>query len=113
MDGMRLKPANPSPLSPARRRMTVVCLLLVGIAVAAEGFHSHPHNLATDAKHCITCQVAHAPAQVAPAAHFDVVLADAAFLTSGEKPDPKQGPPAFALFCRPPPVIKEFVSNSN
>jgi hypothetical protein len=103
---MNTKQINSLLPSPARRWLVLLCLLLVTIAVAAEAVHSHPHNLASDAKHCATCQVAHAPAQVAPVAHLDVVLTDAACHPLSGNPDPKQGSDAFALFCRPPPVIE-------
>jgi hypothetical protein len=103
---MNTKQTNSLRPSPVRRWTAVVCLLLVGIAIGAEAFHVHPHDPLSDAKHCATCQVAHAPAQVAPVAHLDVVLTDAAFHSLSENPDPKQGSDAFALFCRPPPVIE-------
>jgi hypothetical protein len=92
-------------VSPAFRWAVLLCLLLVGIAVAAQALHSHTNELAGDAKHCATCQIAHAPANVGLV--FQLVSRPAAtvFLVSLSRCQLKTFLTSFYLFSRPPPAV--------
>jgi hypothetical protein len=92
-------------LSSAKRRTVLVCLLLVGIAVVAQGFHLHPNDLANDAKHCSICQVAHTPVQVVSVAHVAFRLAFTVFFARSSGLGPKPVLASFSLFSRPPPLV--------
>ncbi len=100
-----MKQANFAHLSSAKRWAVLVCFLLVGIAVVAQAFHLHPNDLANDAKHCTICQVAHAPAQVAPVADVTLGLSTTALFIFSNDPDPKPFVALFSLFSRPPPLV--------
>jgi hypothetical protein len=102
---MRSKQAHLVRFGSIRRWTAIVCLLLAGIACAAQAFHSHPDDLAGDARHCAACQVAHAPARIAPVAHLFVHRTITAFVGTFARPDLQQGPDSFPLFCRPPPSL--------
>jgi hypothetical protein len=92
-------------LSPGKRLAVVLCFLLIAAATFAQAFHLHPNDLANEAKHCTICQVAHAPAQLAPVAKLPVVLALAILPVLSPHRDPKQRLDAFSLFSRPPPLV--------
>jgi hypothetical protein len=102
---VRSKQSRMPDFSPALRWAAVLCLLLIGIAATAQALHSHPNELAGDAKHCATCQIAHAPAKVGPV--FELVSRPAAtvFLVSLSKCQPKALFASFSLFSRPPPAL--------
>jgi hypothetical protein len=92
-------------VSPAFRWAVLVCLLLVTIAVAAQTLHSHPNELASDAKHCSTCQIAHAPASVSLVLQLVFRPAAPVCLVALSEHQPKTFFSSFSLFSRPPPAI--------
>ena len=102
---MRLKQPNFAHLSSAKRWAVLACLLLVGMAIAAQAFHLHSNELANDAKHCTICQVAHAPVQVVSTVHVTFGLTTTALFIFSHDPDPQPGLASFSLFCRPPPLV--------
>jgi hypothetical protein len=102
---VRFKQANFALLSPARRRVVLLCFLLVGIAIVAQAFHLHPNQLANDAKHCTICQVAHTSVQVVSVAHVAFGLTTTAFFSFSADADPKSVFDSFSLFSRPPPLV--------
>jgi hypothetical protein len=103
---MRLKQGDPAHLTPAKRWVVRACLCLLAITLVAQALHLHPNELAqTDVKHCVICQVAHAPVQVAPVAHITFGLIQTAFLSVLADSRPKPVLVSFSLFCRPPPLV--------
>ena len=103
---MRLKQVDPVHLTPAKRWVVRVFLGLLAMTLAVQALHLHPNELAqTDVKHCAICQIAHAPAQVAPIPHFTFGLTRSAFVTFAVDPHTKPVVASFSLFCRPPPVV--------
>jgi hypothetical protein len=100
-----LKQPNFAHLSSAKRWAVLACLLLVGMAIAAQAFHLHSNELANDAKHCTICQVAHAPVQVVSTVHVTFGLTTTALFIFSHDPDPQPVLASFSLFCRPPPLV--------
>ena len=102
---VRSKQARMRDVSPTFRWAVLLCLLLVGIAVAAQALHSHTNELASDARHCSMCQIAHAPANVGLVVHLVFRPSASVFLVSLSESQPKTFFASFALFSRPPPAV--------
>jgi len=85
-----------------KRRLAVVCLLLLSVSVLAQT-HFHPDDSATLVKHCPICQVAHSSAQVAFTTQLHVVFATSAFLVISQDSDRQSNFYAGWHFSRPPP----------
>jgi hypothetical protein len=102
---VKSKETNFARMSSAKRWAVLLCVLLVGMAIAAQAFHLHPNELANDAKHCTICQLAHAPAQVATVAHVALGLTTTAFFKFAKDPGPKPILASVSLFSRPPPPL--------
>jgi hypothetical protein len=101
---LKVNQVNPEVLTAARRSPVLVCLIVIGITVAAQALHLHPNELGNEAKHCTICQVTHAPVEVMPVAPVAVPLtASAHLLVSFGDLDPKQSLNSASLYCRPPP----------
>jgi hypothetical protein len=92
-------------LSSGKQLAVVLCFLLIAVATCAQTLHFHSNDLTNEAKHCTVCQVAHAPAQLAPVAQVPVVHAFAILPVLSLNRDPKQRLDAFSLFSRPPPLV--------
>lgn len=102
---MKQKQVHLGKLSSSNRLAVVLCLLLIAAATFAQAFHLHTKDLANEAKHCTICQVAHAPAQLAPVAQVPVVQAFAILPILFSNRAPKQRLDSLSLFSRPPPLV--------
>src|ERR1700686_1225458 len=98
---MRINFAHSSAVS---RWLMVLCLLLALLPAFAQAFHSHSGNVASEAKQCSVCQVAHAPLQLVLTAPLLLVFKTTALLPNVAVLEPRCVLASFSLFCRPPPL---------
>lgn len=91
--------------SQAKRCVTTLCFLLIGLAIAVQAVHFHPDEFASDAKPCTVCQVSHAPVQVTPATITFCDFSLKEYVDSPAEPGAKPVIASFSLFCRPPPTV--------
>jgi len=102
---VRLQQDHFSSAYSARNWRIIACILLVGIAVAAQTLHSHPDGIVSDSKHCSACHLAHSPANLGPVVELAYVPVGATSLYSIVTLHPGSFLASFALFSRPPPVV--------
>ena len=101
---MRFEQTNLERLTPVKRRIALICVLLIAVMIGAQALHAHPNEFSSAAKHCTVCQIAHTSLQVATLAHVDFGLKTTAYLPVSEDPDAPRALDSLPLFCRPPPA---------
>jgi hypothetical protein len=90
--------------TPARRWTVVLCLLLLSVSVVAQS-HLHPDDVASAAKHCPICQVAHSSStQFVSVAHVDVGLTATSFVVVEFESGHHSSFDLGWHFSRPPPA---------
>jgi hypothetical protein len=103
---MRVKPkqANFERPSPARRWLTLLCLLLISVSASAQAFHFHSDNLPATAKHCPICPAAHSAAQIVLVIHLESVLNLTGYLRSAPGIERTSTSALSWHYSRPPPL---------
>lgn len=89
----------------ALRWLVVLCLALLSLTAATQVLHFHADEFSGIEKHCPICSVLHSAAPLAHAVQLDFSFQTTALLHIPTTPDQHSFAAAFALFCRPPPVL--------